>query len=61
MSAIRRCTLIEVLLYVRYKEVSANRGLVIVSAIRRCPLIEVLLCVRYKEVSANRGLVICPL
>ena len=32
MSAIWRCPLIEVLLYVRYKEVSANRGLVI------CPL-----------------------
>ena len=46
MSAIRRCPLIEVLLYVRYKEVSANR---------------VLLYVRYKEVSANKGLVMCPL
>ena len=32
MSAIMRCPLIEVLLYVRYKEVSVNRGLVI------CPL-----------------------
>ena len=32
MSAIRRCPLIEVLSYARYKEVSANRGLVI------CPL-----------------------
>ena len=32
MSAIRRCPLVEVLLYVRYMEVSANRGLVI------CPL-----------------------
>ena len=32
MSAIRRCPLIEVLLYVRYKEVSANRDLV------TCPL-----------------------
>ena len=28
MSAIRRCPLIEVLLYVRYMEVSANRDLV---------------------------------
>ena len=32
MSAIRRCPLIEVLLYVRYLEVSANRGLAM------CPL-----------------------
>ena len=32
MSAISRCPLIEVLLTVRYKEVSANRGLVM------CPL-----------------------
>ena len=32
MSAIMRCPLIEVLLYVRYEEVSANRDLVI------CPL-----------------------
>ena len=32
MSAIRRCPLIEVLLYVRYMEVSANRDLV------TCPL-----------------------
>ena len=32
MSAILRCPLIEVLLYVRYKEMSANRGLVM------CPL-----------------------
>ena len=32
MSAIRRCPLIEVLLYVRYKEVSVNRDLV------TCPL-----------------------
>ena len=46
MSAIWRCPLIEILLRVRYKEVSANKGLVM------CP---------YKEVSANRGLVICPL
>ena len=29
MSAIRRCPLIEVLLCVRYMEVSVNRGLVI--------------------------------
>ena len=29
MSAMRRCPLIEILLYVRYEEVSANRGLVI--------------------------------
>ena len=42
MSAIWRCPLIEVLQCVRYKEVSANRDLVIVSAIRRCPLIKVL-------------------
>ena len=46
MSAIRRSPLIEILFRVRYKEVSANKGLVM------CP---------YKEVSANRGLVICPL
>ena len=46
MSAIWRCPLIEILLRVPYKEVSANKGLVM------CP---------YKEVSANRGLVICPL
>ena len=32
MSAMRRCPLIEVLLYVRNKEVSVNRGRVI------CPL-----------------------
>ena len=32
MSAIRRCPLIEVLLCVRYKEVSANGGLLM------CPL-----------------------
>ena len=32
MSAMMRCPLIEVLLCVRYKEVSANRGLVM------CPL-----------------------
>ena len=32
MSALMRCPLIEVLLYVSYKEESANRGLVI------CPL-----------------------
>ena len=33
MSAIRRCPLIEVLLYVRYMEVSVNRGFVM------CPLL----------------------
>ena len=45
MSAIRRSPLIEILFRVRYKEVSANKGLVM------CP---------YKEVSANKGLVMCP-
>ena len=60
MSAIWRCPLIEVVLYVRYMVVSSNRGLV-VPAIRRRPLIEVLLCVCYKEESANRGLVMCLL
>ena len=44
MSAIWRCPLIEILLRVRYKEVSADKGLVCVP-IRRCPLIEVLLYV----------------
>ena len=46
MFAIWRCPQIEILLRVRYMEVSANKGLVM------CP---------YKEVSANRGLVICPI
>ena len=68
MSTITRYPLIEILLRVRYNEVSAYSGLVIcpeVSANRGLMEVAVnrgfFIGVRYKEVSVNRGLVICPL